>query len=260
MPRYRMTFSYDGTAYAGYQRQAGEIPTIQACLEDRFFAAFHVPIVLHASGRTDAGVHARAQVAHFDFPYDLAPGRMVYAWNRQLPLDIRISEIRQVADDFHARKMAVGKRYAYHVTFDPRPSAIGYGYRANWPYPCDTEKIPQALAPLIGTHDFQAFCGVGSSVKTTCRTIHLARFDLRGQDGVFRFMGDGFLRHMVRIIVGTALDMASGSRPADAMEAAIKQGDRRLAGQTAPASGLFLEAVYYEKEAYFAACQSKERT
>lgn len=254
MPRYAVLFSYDGSAYAGYQRQAGSLPTIQGLLEDRFVQAFHLPVVLHASGRTDAGVHARAQVAHFDLSRSLPGDKMVYAWNRHLPEDIRILEVRETDPNFHARKMAVGKRYAYHVTFESRPSAIGHAYRIRWPYPCEVESLGQILAPLVGTHDFTGFCGPATSVKTFVRTLDVARFDLRGQEGTFTFMGDGFLRHMVRIMVGTALDIGSGSRPADAILRALETGDRSYAGQTLAGSGLTLEEVYYDQKAYAHAC------
>lgn len=259
MPRYCIHMTYDGSAYCGYQRQAGNLATIQAVLEDRFEEAFHLPIVLHASGRTDAGVHARNQVAHFDLPVTIPREKLVYAWNRQLPRNIRILDAYPVAEDFHARKHAIGKRYSYRVYFGRMAPAIGYAYFTTWPYPIEIASIQESLAPLVGHHDFSAFCCEGSSVQTFERRLDLARFDYKAPWGAFVFMGQGFLRHMVRIIVGSALDVASGGRPVDAISQALATGRREIAGQTAPATGLFLEEVYYDPDDYFAACDEWER-
>lgn len=246
--RYKMVFSYDGTGFSGYQRQNGELRTVQGELEKALSYLFDEPVEVHASGRTDAGVHARAQVAHFDLTKALLPEKIVYALNRFLARDIRIHACQVVDESFHARKSALGKYYTYKIYHGKNPSAIGHATFNHVNLPFDKESFKESLCLTIGTHDFRGFCGRGSSVKNFERTIYQIAFDEDEDWLLIHFIGDGFLRKMIRNLVGTALDIALGRKPKEAMTLALKEKNRTKGGRTAQAEGLVLEAVYYDKE------------
>ena len=246
MPRIRLTVAYVGTNYQGWQVQ-GKGATVQGTIEDKLSRICEEPVRLHGSGRTDSGVHALAQVAHFDAP---EPKRHIpwrQALNAMLPGDIAILEAREVSDDFHARFSVRSKRYAYTLWTEP---GFTLPQRAPFVWPVrglDFEAMDQAAALLAGTHDFAAFQNAGTEIKGTVRTLEpIVRTG--GQhpgEWVFSFQADGFLKQMVRNLMGLLVEVGRGGlSPSDAR--AILEGcDRRQAPATAPAKGLTLEEVMY---------------
>lgn len=249
MQRMKLTLEYDGSQFAGFQRQANEsIRTVQGVLEARLALLLNEKIVIHGSGRTDGGVHARGQVAHMDTTRRIAPEQLRYALSRNLPPDLVVREVEAVDDGFHARKCALGKWYSYHVFNGRPPHAIGHMYVTFEPQPIDFSTLQRSLLPLLGRHNFRGFCGRGATVQTFERTLYRAEVRQDGDWLSFDFVGDGFLRKMVRNIVGSALDVATGRKPFNILERALASGERTAAGATAPPQGLFLEAVYYNAE------------
>lgn len=246
--RFKLTLEYDGADFSGFQRQeSSAIRTVQSVLEKTAGMILNENIVVHGAGRTDAGVHARAQVVHFDTSRDISPERLCYALGRQLPDDLVVCEAALVDDSFHARKSALGKYYCYHVfNGKPRP-AIGHRYVTFEPQPLDRAVLREMLRPLEGRHHFGGFCGRGATTETDIRTLYIARLEEKGDWLYFHFVGDGFLRKMVRNIVGTVLDGAAGRKPVYMVRRALESQNRTHAGTTAPAMGLFLEAIYYDR-------------
>ncbi|MCB1107159.1 MAG: tRNA pseudouridine(38-40) synthase TruA [Chlamydiia bacterium] len=229
--KYKMTLSYDGTAYGGWQIQPNRI-TIQEVIQK---ALCH-PIT--GSGRTDAGVHALEQVAHFssDTPVEVSP------INALLPPDIRIHSISPVGEDFHARYSVKKKIYHYRCSWAQNP----FHYRYCTPIqPLDLDLLKEALPLLIGTHDFSTFRGAGCGSKEPVKTLY--RLDLVPEKGGFRleFEGNGFLYKMVRNIVGTLLEIATQKRALQDLSILLSSKDRTLAGPTAPPQGLILFKVVY---------------
>ena len=203
MVRYKAIIAYDGTNFSGFQRQPNG-RTVQAELEALLTRmADGQPIMVHGSGRTDAGVHALGQVIHFDFPYERPLERMRYALDTQSPEDIAVASVEQVTEDFHARYLVVEKTYQFKVDIGKPRSPFRRHYASYYPYPLDLERIRQALPDLLGTHDFTSFCASGSSVEDKVRTIHEASMVVNeaGDQLTFTFRGDGFLYKMIRILV-----------------------------------------------------------
>ncbi|MBF5059743.1 tRNA pseudouridine(38-40) synthase TruA [Candidatus Neptunochlamydia vexilliferae] len=228
--KYKMTLSYDGTNYGGWQVQPNRI-TIQAVLEK----VLGCPVT--GSGRTDAGVHALCQVAHFSLetpPPDL---------NALLPPDIRVHNVVPVSNDFHARFSVKKKVYYYH--FSSAPDPFNYRFKTRLPHNFDEALLKKALPLLLGTHDFSAFAGSGCGSKDPVKTLY--RLDFAPEEGGFRleFEGSGFLYKMVRNTVGTLLEVATRRRPPEGIQKILASKDRRLAGPTAPPKGLFLAKVDY---------------
>lgn len=247
--RVKLTFSYDGTGFNGYQRQKEEVRTVQGELEYALLKLFDEAIEVHASGRTDSGVHARAQVAHFDLKAEVAPEKIVYALNRFLNRDIRVAHAEVVEADFHARKSAIGKHYSYRIYHGNRPSAIGYSTFNHVNLPFDKALFKESFQVVLGCHDFRGFCGRGSNVTDYERTIYKIAFEENEDNLIIHFIGDGFLRKMIRNLIGTALDISLGRKPKNAMHAALEEKNRSKGGRTASAYGLVLEEVFYTKEA-----------
>jgi tRNA pseudouridine38-40 synthase len=246
MPNFKLTIEYDGTAYCGWQRQTGD-PTLQETIEAALAKMVNGPVTLIGSGRTDAGVHALGQVAHFKADTGLGADVFLKGLNRLLPDDIVIRECRRVADTFHARYGARCKHYRYCIRNSPLPAAIGRQYAWQLRRPLDIAAMRQAAAMVCGTRDFKSFEGAGSPRSSTVRTVF--RCELLAYESDFwrlEIAGDGFLRHMVRNIAGTLVEIGLGRRPATDMQAVIEACDRNRAGITAPARGLFLVAVDYE--------------
>lgn len=250
MTSYKLTMSYDGASFAGFQRQSSEeLVTVQGLLETTIGDLFGAPVHIHGAGRTDAGVHARAQVAHFSFNRSIPAERLRYAINRALPPSLVISDVQEVDAGFHARKSAIGKWYSYRLYNGQTPPALGHDYFAHIPQPLDAERFRQTLDKFVGTHDFEGFCGRGATVKTFTRTVYLAKLCIDARHPQWwqiHFVGDGFLRKMVRNLVGTAADIALGRRPLGCIETALATHDRSQAGPTAPACGLTMEEVFYD--------------
>lgn len=250
MTTYKLTMSYDGASFAGFQRQSDEaLVTVQGLLEQTIAELFGTPVQIHGAGRTDAGVHARAQVAHFSFDRSIPAERLRYALNRALPPSLVVNDAEVVDAAFHARKSAIGKWYSYRIYNGQTPPALGHGYFTHIPQPMDRDLFAAALAEMVGTHNFEGFCGRGATVKTFVRTLYLAKLCIDAQHPAWwqiHFVGDGFLRKMVRNLVGTAVDIALGRRPLDCVAEALATRDRSKAGPTAPAAGLTMEAVFYD--------------
>ena len=248
MPRtLKLTLEYDGTDYVGWQRQ----PTgtsIQGLLEDALAPIEGAPVVVHGAGRTDAGAHATGQVASVTLTRDISEPTLTRALNAVLPPDVRVLSIEPAAADFHARFSVRTKTYEYRIINATLVSAFLHRYTWHVPYPLDLEAMRAAAGPLVGTHDFAGFQGAGSSVATTERTILTLDLDEGGGFDlpiVLRVTGDGFLRHMVRNIAGTLVQVGLGRWDPWRLLSILDSRDRSRAGPTAPAQGLFLTHVAY---------------
>jgi tRNA pseudouridine38-40 synthase len=245
MQRYKCVISYDGSSFSGYQVQPGK-RTVQSELE-AVLAKMHKgePVKVSGSGRTDAGVHAKGQVIHFDSPLPIPEQKWVIALNSMLPEDIAVRSVEKVSENFHARFDAEGKEYRYVIFLskirDPFQRKFAYQY----PYPLDMEAMKEASRYLLGTHDFTSFCSAKTEVADKVRTIEKIDFTIEGQLLTIRFSGNGFLYNMVRILVGTLLEAGAGERSPKDIPDIIAKKDRSSAGKTAPAHGLYLWEVFY---------------
>ena len=247
--RIKLTIEYDGTAYAGWQRQENAL-AVQQVIEEALTKLTRARVVIAGASRTDAGVHALGQTAHFDTESRIPPDKYAFALNTMLPADIRIRKSEAVSEDFHARFSNKGKRYRYLIYQSPNAGALNRNTHAHVIYPLDDEKMRRELTALIGTHDFAAFAASGSVVKDTVRTIYSASLTRRGDELELLVEGSGFLYNMVRIIAGTLISVGAGRLEEGAFARAIQSGNRLDLGVTAPAHGLTLMEVYYrEREA-----------
>jgi tRNA pseudouridine38-40 synthase len=243
----KFTLQYDGTAYVGWQRQPNG-PSVQALVEDALAPIEGGVATLHGAGRTDAGVHALAQVASAALSNHLEMPTLARALNAVLPPDVRVLAIEEMDSSFHARFSARAKTYEYRVVNAPIVSAFVHRYVWHVPRPLDIEAMRTAAGPLVGTHDFAGFQAAGAGVASTERTI--TAFDIEDGGGfdlplVLRITGDGFLRHMVRNIVGTLVEVGVGRWDPWRLPHILESCDRTQAGPTAPAQGLFLTHVAY---------------
>lgn len=244
----KVEISYDGTDFYGYQRQKNKSRTIQQTIEDLYLDMFHEKIILEASGRTDAGVHAKAQVAHFDYERDISPKRLLYAMNYQLPKDLVLLSAERVTEDFHARKCAIAKAYSYQLYMGKIAPAIGHRYYGHVRKELDVALMKKAIKLFEGHHNFKGFCGRGTSVQSYDRSIYYAGLEQEGPWLTFHFLGSGFLRKMVRNMVGSLVDIGTANKAISMITTALVTGDRKESGQTASPEGLFLEKVYYQKD------------
>ena len=245
MQNFKLTIEYDGSAYCGWQRQADD-PTLQGTIETALATMTGQPITLIGSGRTDAGVHAYGQVASFSCATRLTPEMFQKGLNSLLPRDIVITDCCAVAAKFHARFDVQSKVYHYRILNRPLPAAIGRLYAWHVPYPLDLDAMQRACRHLVGTHDFKAFQGAGSPRPHTTRQVFQADLIPEPGDGLtFVIEGNGFLKFMVRNIVGTLVQVGQGKMAADDVLNILLSRDRRRAGITAPAHGLFLMQVKY---------------
>lgn len=248
--RYRVTIAYDGTDFAGFQVQPNQ-RTVQGTLEKALTKMSKgAYIQVYGSGRTDAGVHATGQVVHFDYPGQLPAVSMLRALNSLLPLDMEVVDSQLADDDFHARFSTVGKRYMYRVDLGHYTNPFKRRYTGHYPYPIDVERIQAALPDVMGTHDYTSFAASGGVIKDKVRTIYDATvvFSESENELVFEFYGNGFLYNMVRILVGTLLEIGNGRRDVHDFLRLYEVKDRQQARSTAPASGLYLKKVYYETD------------
>ncbi len=245
--RVLLTIEYDGSAYCGFQRQLNG-PSVQHELEKALGKLCRVPVSIIGASRTDAGVHALGQRAHFDLQGSIPPEKLPFAVNTMLPADIRVTAARQVADAFHARFDARGKIYRYVIHNRRHASALHRQHSAHVSLPLDMEVMRRAAQALIGRHDFAAFQAAGGTAKTTVRSIKALSLDKQGDQIIMLIEGDAFLYNMVRIIAGTLIAVGSNKLGEDAFRQAILTGDRLCLGPTAPAQGLTLMRVYYEDE------------
>ncbi|WP_250648809.1 tRNA pseudouridine(38-40) synthase TruA [Peribacillus frigoritolerans] len=246
MPKYKCVIAYDGTDFAGYQVQP-EKRTIQSEFE-AVLAQMHKGTIIKvtASGRTDSGVHAKGQVLHFESPLTFPTENWIKAFSALLPTDIIVLEVDIVPDDFHARFHTTGKEYRYIVARSKLRDPFKRNYAYHYPYPLNMEAIREAISYLIGTHDFTSFCSAKTEVVDKVRTIKEMDFEEGDDFLVIRFVGEGFLYNMVRILVGTLLDVGSGKMSPHDMSGILDKKDRSFAGKTAPAQGLYLWKVFYK--------------
>lgn len=243
--RVRLDIEYDGTGYCGWQRQDNAI-SVQEKIEEAVRQVTGEHAVVRGSGRTDAGVHALGQVAHFDTQTRIPPETLAYALNFYLPDDIRILRSAQVADDFHAQYGARSKTYRYVFRNDPQRSALFRNLCAHERREMDLGAMRRAATYLLGAHDFKSFSAHVEPGKSTVRTIKDVDINRSGPWVTIEVTGTGFLHNMVRIIAGTLAEVGKGEIAPDAIPAIIEARDRRLAGPTAPATGLFLVKVCYD--------------
>ncbi|MEP9408819.1 tRNA pseudouridine(38-40) synthase TruA [Peribacillus frigoritolerans] len=246
MPKYKCVIAYDGTDFAGYQVQP-EKRTIQSEFE-AVLAQMHKGTIIKvtASGRTDSGVHAKGQVLHFESPLTFPTENWIKAFSALLPTDIIVLEVDIVPDDFHARFHTTGKEYRYIVARSKLRDPFKRNYAYHYPYALNVEAMREAISHLIGTHDFTSFCSAKTEVVDKVRTINEMDFEESDDFLVFRFVGEGFLYNMVRILVGTLLDVGSGKMSPHDMSGILDNKDRSFAGKTAPAQGLYLWKVFYK--------------
>lgn len=242
-PNWRLVLEYDGTDFAGWQRQAGA-RTVQGVVEEALARLAEGPVSVLGAGRTDAGVHAQGQVASARAAVRLDAAALGRALNALLPADVAVRAVAPAPDDYHARRAALSKLYAYRLW----TGAVRSPLRARWTLwrrpPLALEAMREAAAHVVGTHDFAAFCAAGGSARTTVRTVHRAEWaGAVGGELRFEVEGPGFLRHMVRNLVGSLLEVGRGRRPPGWIGDLLAARDRTLAGPTAPARGLVLVSV-----------------
>lgn len=245
--RVLLTLSYDGTAYAGWQYQENAV-AIQQIVEEALFSLTEERIRVTGASRTDAGVHALGQRAHFDTRSHIPAEKYPFAMNTRLPPDIRVLEGKDVPSDFHARFDAAGKRYTYRIHNAPHASALYRNTTAHVPQRLNLSAMRESLCDLLGTHDFAAFQAAGGTAKTTVRTLTQADLLVNGDDLSLVVHGNAFLYNMVRIIAGTMIQIGLGRLPVASFRNALETGNRLALGMTAPACGLELTRVYYEGE------------
>lgn len=248
MSRYKAIIAYDGTKYAGFQVQKNADNTLQGTIEavlKRISGG--KAITIHPSGRTDAGVHAKGQVIHFDFPYERAEEKLRFALDTQTPDDINFLAIEKVADDFHSRYLSKEKTYYYYVTTGPIRDPFKRLYSSHCHFEIDIDRIRQGATFIEGEHDFSVFCATGSAVQDKNRHVYEVRVEKISETELcFVFRGNGFLYKMVRMLVGTLLKIGGGNLPVNAIELALKNQDKKMTGPTANPEGLFLMNVSYD--------------
>jgi tRNA pseudouridine38-40 synthase len=243
----KLTLQYDGTDYVGWQRQASGT-SIQGLLEDALRPIEGRDVAVHGAGRTDAGVHALGQVATVRLAASIEPVTLARALNAVLPPDVRVAGVQVVPDDFHARFSATGKVYDYRIVNAPFVSPFLRRYVWHVIPRLDLDAMREAAARFVGEHDFAAFQGTGSEVQTSVRTVRRIEWTGTGRPDepiVMQIEGNGFLRHMVRNIAGTLVEVGLGRWPAADVDAILASRDRAKAGATAPAAGLVLTEVLY---------------
>ena len=240
-----LKIEYDGTGFLGWQVQP-EGRTVQGVLEEAMRTVLQAELRATAAGRTDAGVHATGQVVHFRTGSDVVADRLKKGLNGVLPPDVRVLDAAHVADDFHARFSAVGRRYVYRII--RRPSAMRRHHAWHVAYPLDVGAMRGACAPLIGRHDFTSFCQAASTADGTVCEVRELDWVEKDDELRLHIEANRFLHHMVRAIVGTAVDIGRGRWPEQVMAEMLEAKDRRAAGANAPAHGLCLEAVRYPSE------------
>lgn len=249
MKRILLTVEYDGTNYAGWQRQINGL-AVQQVLEEALQKATKERIVVTGASRTDAGVHALGQAVHFDTESRIPPEKYPFVLNTMLPRDVRVHTGREVPEGFHARFMTCGKRYTYRIVNSRHASAIRRNTHVHVPLLLDLAPMQEAAKQLLGTHDYAAFQAAGGTAKTTIRTITSAELVQFGDEIILTVEGDAFLYNMVRIIAGTLIEIGLGRRTVNAFSEAYATLDRLSLGVTAPPQGLELTKVYYPDAAF----------
>ena len=242
---FRLTLCYEGTRYRGWQRQGNTENTIQAKMEAVLSRMLSQEIELAASGRTDAGVHARRQVCSFCADTDYDNDFMLTELRKYLPEDIGAISLEEAGPRFHARLNCREKSYVYRVWNSEEPNVFERRYVYADPAPLNLDAMRKAAESLLGEHDFSAFCSNKHMKKSAVRTLSEIQIERRGGEVRFTYTGSGFLYNMVRILTGTLLEVGHGQRSVDSVKAALLSLDREQAGFTAPAQGLILWDVQY---------------
>ena len=243
--RVLLHLAYEGTAYAGWQVQPGE-DTVQARVEAALSRLCDRPVRVHGAGRTDAGVHAEGMPAHFDLQRPFATDALLRGINALLPEDVVVRRLEAVATDFHARFAAVGKLYRYRILNRPQPPLFRRHF-VHWERgSLDRAAMAAGLAHVVGEHDFSSLCAADADTTTRVRRVVAATWREVDDELQLWIAGDGFLKHMVRALAGTLLEMGRGRLQSSQMAAILTARDRRQAGPTAPARGLCLMGVAYQ--------------
>jgi tRNA pseudouridine38-40 synthase len=245
MPTVKLILEYDGSRYAGWQRQPDQ-PTIQEAIETALFQLTQETVSVIGAGRTDSGVHALGQVASFRIERTWTPREWMRGLNARLPDDIAVRSVALVSDDFHARYAARGKLYEYRILNRPERPALERGYLWHVHKPLDHSAMERAAAHLVGTHDFSSF--EGTLTDNEDPVCNLRQLSLAREGDLIRIhaYADRFLKHMVRAIVGTLVEVGHGKRAPESLQAILAAKDRTVAGRTAPSHGLFLLRVDYD--------------
>jgi tRNA pseudouridine38-40 synthase len=241
--RVKCIVSYDGSRFHGYQRQPN-YRSVQQDIEECLKVIHKSPVVIHASGRTDAGVHALGQVFHFDSTLDIQPDNWKRAINSLLPSDIYIKSVEIVDESFHSRFSVKTKEYRYYMSIaEYNPIRSEYVYFHHYPT-LDINKIVEAVKLFEGTHDFTSFC-YGNEKEDRIRTIYQASLNYDNNELEFIFKGNGFLRYQIRVMVGTLIEIGYGKKSIESLGSIFDAKDRRKAGTTAAPQGLYLYEVTY---------------
>lgn len=250
MRNIKLTIEFDGTRYKGWQKQK-EVATVQGTIEKAIKKITkEEEIELHGSSRTDAGVHAKGMVASFLTKSRVPAEKFREAINTKLPDDIAIIKSEEVDENFHARFSSKGKMYSYTIVNRVEKVALMRNYSYQVKDELDLQKMKEACKYIVGKHDFNAFKSAGSTVKTSIRTVH--KIDIIKKDDIIKIYvsGDGFLYNMVRIIVGTLLEVGKNKIKPEDVKSILDSKDRRNAGPCVPPNGLVLEKVFYSEEEY----------
>ena len=245
MPRYKLTLEYDGGPFVGWQRQDNG-PSVQAALEAAAEGFCGEEVLVHGAGRTDAGVHASGQVAHVDLQREVGGDQLRAALNFHLkPAPIAVLRAEEVDEDFHARFSAISRAYLYRILNRRAPPALLRGRVCFAPRPLDADAMQAAAQELLGHHDFSAFRAAECQASSPLKTLDLLKVTRRGEEIHVEAKARSFLHHQVRNMVGTLRLVGEGKHRPDWTAAVLESRDRRQAGPTAPAEGLYLTAVGY---------------
>ena len=246
--KYRMKVQYDGTRYQGWQRQPGSRATIQGQIEEVLSRQAGRPVQIDGAGRTDAGVHALEQIANVHLPDTFAASaeELRAVLNEYLPEDIRILQVERAGERFHSRLHATGKQYRYHLMKWDSEDVFHRRYCWKMTEPLDITGMREAAGTLMGEHDFKSFCTKASKKKSTVRRLTRIQIEETEHEILLTYEGSGFLYNMVRILTGTLVEVGTGRRSPQEMTEILERKERKYAGETAPAKGLFLVKVYYD--------------
>ena len=247
MRRLLITIRYDGTDYHGWQVQPNGV-TVQEWMQDAVEKVFGARLDVTGCSRTDSGVHANMFCFHMDTELDIPCEKVPLALNTALPDDIAVLSCKEVDGDFHARYCAKGKRYVYRLYDSHLRDPFINRYSVQYKGKLNVEAMNEAAQSFVGKHDFSAFCASGSEVEDRVRTVYEMRVERIGNEVVVTVSADGFLYNMVRIMVGTLLEVSEGKLSAEDIKVALDTGKRELAGRTAAAKGLCLDRVFYDEE------------
>lgn len=243
---FKITLAYDGSRYSGWQKQGNTPNTIQGKLEKVLSAMFGSAVEVHGSGRTDAGVHAAAQVANFKVNTKATPEEVCKYLRSYLPQDIGVLQVEEVPERFHARLSAKHKTYRYRVWNSEIPNVFEKKYLYICPEPLDVAAMQACIPYFLGEHDFRAFCSNPDLKKSSVRTIYSMELEQLGHELRLTVNGNGFLYNMVRLLMGTMLEVGKGNRCPEDIPMIFESGARYMAGPMAPACGLCMMEVAYE--------------